>query len=526
MSDALKPRTLNIVTAALGGEGGGVFTNWLTEVAGANDWLSQATSIAGVAQRTGATIYYVELFPRDQVESRPPVMSLFPAQGDIDIAVSSEIAEAGRMLQRGFVTPDRTTLISSTHRVYGITEKINLADGTIDEKILLQVAKKYAKEFISYDMQKLALHHHAVISAVLLGALAGSGALPFGRQSFEDVIRKTGKAVDTNLAAFAASYQTAKLNGAGTHEQDSVQQFDPGSQPESQPGLQKKVQTAQASKEDSFQLPAAKSDEGRVLLDKLQSQFPESVHFSLYHGLQKTFEYQDVAYATQYINELESILEVDQGDDNYALTNATAIYLALWMCFEDVSRVAQLKIRAARMGEIRAEVQAEEAQIVYVTEYFRPRPEEICAILPAALGAFMLSDKVCRSTLNWLLGDGRKLRTNTLFIQLTLRFLTIFGRFRRASLGYRHEHQMIQTWLSAVKSSAQKDMQMAIELANCGRLVKGYGDTRSRTTTQLSAIVDKVHKQEVSQASTIAQLYSAAVADDESKKFQEVLNSL
>ena len=118
MSDASK--TINLLIAALGGEGGGVLTNWLIDIADACGWHCQSTSLAGVAQRTGATIYYLEFMRRDG-DNRRPVMSLFPAQGDIDIALTSEIAEAGRMVSRGFISPDRTTLISSDHRVFGIT---------------------------------------------------------------------------------------------------------------------------------------------------------------------------------------------------------------------------------------------------------------------------------------------------------------------------------------------------------------------------------------------------------------------
>ena len=199
MTSVAVPHTINIVAAALGGEGGGVFTNWLIDVAEANNWLSQTTSLAGVAQRTGATIYYIELFPREQASTELPVMSLFPAQGDIDIAISSEIAEAGRMLQRGFITPDRTTLISSTHRVFGITEKSHLGDGTMDPTNVLKLAEKYAKQFVRYDMAKIASTHNAVISAVMLGALAGSGALPFSKQSFTEALRNTGKDVATNM---------------------------------------------------------------------------------------------------------------------------------------------------------------------------------------------------------------------------------------------------------------------------------------------------------------------------------------
>ena len=189
-------KTINIILAALGGEGGGVFTNWLIEVAESNGWLCQSTSLAGVAQRTGATIYYLELFPNDQRQSRPPVMSLFPAQGDIDIAISSEIAEAGRMLQRGFITPDNTTLVTSTHRVYGITEKSDIGDGTMDASTVLELAAKYSQRLVSFDMSELAKKHNSVISSALFGALAGSNALPFSVQSFKDVIVSTGKAVN------------------------------------------------------------------------------------------------------------------------------------------------------------------------------------------------------------------------------------------------------------------------------------------------------------------------------------------
>ena len=46
-----------------------------------------------------------------------------PLPGDVDIVLASELMEAGRAVQRGLVTPDRTTLIASTHRVYSIAEK-------------------------------------------------------------------------------------------------------------------------------------------------------------------------------------------------------------------------------------------------------------------------------------------------------------------------------------------------------------------------------------------------------------------
>jgi len=499
-----KPRTINIVTAALGGEGGGVFTTWLIDVAEANGWMSQTTSLAGVAQRTGATIYYIELFPRDQATNQQPVMSLFPAQGDIDIAVSSEIAEAGRMLQRGFITPERTTLISSTHRVFGITEKTDLGDGVINADEILKLADKYSKSFIRFDMQDLAKRNNSVISSGLLGALAGSGALPFSKESYEQVIRNTGKAVETNLACFNASYHSAIALSAND-EGPKVEYFDP-------------VTTT-----NEFILPKGSTIQGQALLDRLAGKFPKSVHEIAYQGLIKTLDYQDYRYAEQYLTELERFVGLDSGGNDYELLQNLARYLALWMCFEDISRVAQLKIRDARMDEIREEVKAAPGQIFHVTEFFKPRVEEMCAMLPAAIGARALDSKFCRASLN-LFSGGKKLRTNSLTIYFSLRFLSFLRKFRRSTLGYQHEYGMISAWLGAIETTAKDNPTAALELAKCGRLVKGYGDTRARTSTQLMSIV-RLSKTHSLDESVISKLQQAALSGDDNRAFETALEA-
>jgi len=108
----LRPITMAIL--AMGGEGGGVLSEWTVSMAEGHGFYAQSTSVAGVAQRTGATVYYVELFPRlvDGEELPEPVLSTMPTPGEVDIVVASELMEAGRAIQRGFVTPERTTLIA------------------------------------------------------------------------------------------------------------------------------------------------------------------------------------------------------------------------------------------------------------------------------------------------------------------------------------------------------------------------------------------------------------------------------
>src|SRR3712207_6552218 len=140
-------RPISIAIFALGGEGGGVLADWIVDLAEHGGYLAQMTSVPGVAQRTGATIYYVELFPRAAAEARgrAPIFALMPVPGDVDIVVASELMEGGRAVQRGFVTPDRTTLILSTHRVYAMTERIALADGRVDSAALLEGGRAAAK---------------------------------------------------------------------------------------------------------------------------------------------------------------------------------------------------------------------------------------------------------------------------------------------------------------------------------------------------------------------------------------------
>src|SRR3954451_21692594 len=92
-------RPIAILIAALGGEGGGVLTDWIVAAAAELGFPVQSTSIPGVAQRTGATTYYIEIVPLagDALPARP-VLALAPGIGDVDIVLASELLEAGRTI--------------------------------------------------------------------------------------------------------------------------------------------------------------------------------------------------------------------------------------------------------------------------------------------------------------------------------------------------------------------------------------------------------------------------------------------
>jgi len=200
-------RPICVAVMAMGGQGGGVLCDWIVELAESQGWHAQSTSIPGVAQRTGATLYYVEMLPPKG--GRAPILSLMPAQGEVDVVLASELMEAGRSILRGLVTPERTTLIASTHRLYAVAEKEKPGDATADPNTVVEAAGVAAKRMIAFDMEAVANSNNSVISACLFGALAASGTLPFTRESFEAIIKSGGRGVATNLNAFRAAHEQA-----------------------------------------------------------------------------------------------------------------------------------------------------------------------------------------------------------------------------------------------------------------------------------------------------------------------------
>ena len=161
-------RPIYVAVLAMGGQGGGVLADWIVELAELQGWHAQSTSVPGVAQRTGATLYYVEMLPPKG--GRAPILSLMPAPGEVDIVLAAELIEAGRSILRGLVTPDRTTLIASTHRLYSAAEKEKPGDATVDPNVIVEAAGVAARRVIAFDMVTLATKNNSMISACRSGA--------------------------------------------------------------------------------------------------------------------------------------------------------------------------------------------------------------------------------------------------------------------------------------------------------------------------------------------------------------------
>lgn len=493
-------KSIRIVIAALGGEGGGVLGKWIADMATRAGYHTQTTSVPGVAQRTGATIYYIELYPRTETGDAP-VMSMFPTSGDVDIVICSEIVEAGRMIQRGFVTPDRTTLISSTHRVYGISEKESMGNGIGDKNAIIDVAKSNAKTFIGFDMQAAANRFGSVINAALFGALAETGVLPFKRAAFEETITLGKIAIESNLKTFAASYDMA---GAA---QSGVTLVEP------EPDASKVA----------FELPAASTEAGRDLMVRVAS-LPTCCHELVYLGVKKLVHYQDYKYADQYLDHLQSIVALESGE-HYELLRQVARFLALWMAFEDLPRVAQLKISSERFSSFREEVKADEEQQVAMVEFLHPRVEEFCGVMPAAIGNYMQNSRFFSRALGLFAGP-RTVRTSSLFGYSMFYLMAMMRKTRRGSLIYQIEQAHIANWLATIVEAAQTDYDSAAELAHCGRLIKGYSLTRQRGNSNLQKIITLYKGGKLPDAQAVDAARTAALADDEGEAMAQFELSL
>ena len=147
-------RPVSLLICALGGEGGGVLAEWLVETATRSGYAAQSTSIPGVAQRTGSTTYYFEVFPVpiSELGGRKPIFSLYPVPGALDVLVSSELLETVRQIGNGMASAERTLVVSSSSRTLTTAEKLQLADGRASTEDLLKVVQQYSRSERIFDL--------------------------------------------------------------------------------------------------------------------------------------------------------------------------------------------------------------------------------------------------------------------------------------------------------------------------------------------------------------------------------------
>ena len=496
---------LSILLCALGGEGGGVLADWLVEVARHAGHPAQATSIPGVAQRTGATTYYLEIMPvpSSELDGRQPVLGLNPLPGRLDALVSSELLETARQIGLGMASSQRTLVISASNRTLTTGEKMVMGDGRRDEGSLVQLLAAHSLRHHVLDMAQLSREAGTVVSAVMLGCIAASGLLPFTRAHYDAVLSGDSASARASRKGFELAF--AVMQGQRS-QQRAVEQL-----------------MAPLAAQVPPPLPAA-----------LAAQFPASVHDMLTLGHARLLEYQGAAYARLYVQRLLRILQAEQGAtpgrDDVPVTRETARWLALWMAFDDIMRVADLKSRASRWSRVRQEVRAGEHDVLKVYDHFKPGIPEIAGLLPTAWAARLLrwdAERVARGQAAWAMPI--QVARHSVLGQLALRLLAMLRVLRPLGSRYAQEQALIGQWLGGLEQACAESPALALEIARCGQLIKGYGSTHARGQQNLLHILRHLGTGNPSPASAraaaIARVREAALQDEAGLALDQTLRA-
>src|SRR6478735_410808 len=455
-------KPIAILIAALGGEGGGVLTDWIVTAAAQLGFPVQSTSIPGVAQRTGATTYYIEIVPVPARElGGRPVLALAPGIGDVDIVLASELLEAGRTIAGGFVTPDRTLVIASTARTYLVVERMAMADGRYDSARLTDAIEAHSQTSLLLDMETLAKQSGAMINAIMLGIIAGCGRLPIPATVFESAIRADGKAVDANLKGFRSGLEAAQKTNVTVGE-----------------GGAKRGRLPASSVVDL---------ERAIIAD-----MPPSARDIILEGARRLVSYQDIAYARLYLDRLAPVRAADERvQAGGKLLREVARHLAVRMSYEDVIRVAQAKIDPARLARIAADMGVKPGEPFTVTEFLKPGIEEMCSLLPPRLAERILALAGRRG---WIDRVHWGMAVNSASVSGFLRFwvLAKLRGWRPKSYRFREEQRAIEAWLGLILEAARLSDDLALEVAECARLITGYGDTHKRGTANYRLIEARI----------------------------------
>jgi indolepyruvate ferredoxin oxidoreductase beta subunit len=459
-------RPISIAIVAMGGQGGGVLTDWIVKLAENQGWVAQSTSVPGVAQRTGATIYYVEMMP--SLDGRKPILAQMPTPGDVDVVIASEFMEAGRSILRGIVTPGRTTLIASGHRSLAISEKIAPGDGVANSSLVSAAIGVAAKREIVFDMEALAAKNGSVISSAMFGALATTGVLPFAYDQYVEVIRGDGRGVEASIRTFDAAFRHAL-------------------QAETPPAVEPPSEARPATTTETI-------DAGLIpLLSRMKERLPDSVQAIAEAGLRKVVDYQDFAYGVEYLDILDRLCAADKaaaGDrERYLFTVTAAKYLANAMTYDDVIRVADLKTRHHRRARVESEVGLRDGQVLQTTEFMHPRMEEVKGALPVGIASWIAARPSLYGWLDRRVSKGRRVKTYSLRWFLVLYFVGGLRGLRRRSLRHKIEMAHRDKWIAAAMRLMRMNYQLGVEVLQCQRLIKGYSDTHVRGLSKFDKVM-------------------------------------
>lgn len=469
MSRAQTPIT--VLVAAVGGQGGQLFSQWLFDAAKEAGFFPVGVGLPGLSQREGATVYYLEFFARPEDTA---FFSPFPEKGQVQVIIGLELLELLRALREGYLA-EGGAVIGSTHRVLTVDEKLPLKGGFVTAEQAMPLLQQAAKRCVVFDAVQaagLAGLSERAANAILFGALAASGILPFPQDSFRRAIEHYGVAVAFNLRAFEF----------GLRFQDWQSQL---------------KASEDVSAQEWVALPEPKlPTEIRQRMEDLSAD--DELATTLNHAARWLCHYQDARYFARYLDCVREIYERDEGrgtrderQGSLLVTKEVARILALRMAYEDAVRVAQLKTQRQRFERLRKEHHIGDDTVYRVVDFFSPDWDELTGLLPfGTRGEGRGTGNDREDVLPKLPLQAEELRKPALQLQvetsslagyLLLKALQLLKPLRPYSRRFREEWAAITEWLDAVKQALDKDYDLAFLVARSGELVRGYGRTRRKT---------------------------------------------
>ena len=474
----MQDKLIKILIPAIGGQGGGVLTEWLIQAFELKNFDVQGISLPGLSQRAGSTIYYIEACLNSDNERI--VFSQHPLPGDIDLIISHEFLELGRVLEKGFGS-EKTTIISSTHRIYSTEEKLPISSGIYSRENLQKIAEEFSSRFIGIDVLQVAKDNgmnELSANAILLGVLSSSQAIPVSKETLQKAIETTGVSTENNLSAFKIGYDCIK---------GDKNYFLADKSPEEQ--------------NDELYKYIDEKDRKKIqcLASEIEKNYPKFLVPLMSEAIVRLTDYQGFWYAERYLNEIEEIKKHDLSnpDKDFRLSECVIKNLALMMSYEDGIRVSELKIRDDRFKRIKKEMQISDDQVFSVVDYLKPDAEEVYGLFPNTLVApilALLDSKVLKKV--WTKKDpltvSQKPTTTSFWGFFRIWMLSKFKFMRPYSFRFKKEHEIIELYLKDVERFAKADYELGVLAARSGSIIKGYGRVRRRTVDSYKRLINNI----------------------------------
>ena len=476
-----KSDLIKIMVPAVGGQGGGVLTEWLVQAFFLEDYDVQGISLPGLSQRGGSTVYYLEAHPRPETDDKPIIFAQFPVPGEVDVIISQEFLELGRALQLGYGS-DRTTIVTSTHRIYSTLEKMPIGSGIYSDENLRKIATAFSSKLIELNALQLAKDNgmdDLAVNAILFGALAASGSIPLSKASFVSSIEKVGVAVKTNLRGFEVGWNFVSSSKAGDAGKKQVV-----------------WETFVRTRADQLEEYEREVYLGKV--SRIETEFPKQLREILAESLYRLIDYQDAEYADRYIDDVREVLALDESmKGNLKLTEHFARNLALLMSYEDGIRVAELKIKSDRFKRIKEEMRLRDDQVFKVIDYLKPDAEELYGLLPnVVIAPFVrviessLFKKIWRRKRPVTFAQTPTTTSFSGFLRLWL--MTKMKFMRPGSYRFKKERALMDKYKESTLYYAGLDYKLGSLVARSGSMVKGYGKVRRRTIKAFYRFIDNI----------------------------------